>query len=114
MDAIFYLVDNGIKWRAMPADFPPWSTVYNHFAAWEKAGITQNLLDDLRDRVRLREGRTAEPSAAIVDSQSIKAVETVARSDRGYDAGNYQGPDVMPGRVDPPWLMAAWAACRPG
>jgi transposase len=87
VDAIFYLVDNGIKWRAMPADFPPWSTVYNHFAAWEKAGITQNLLDNLRDRVRLREGRTAEPTAAIIDSQSVKAAETVARSERGYDAG---------------------------
>jgi transposase len=87
VDAIFYLVDNGIKWRAMPADFPPWSTVYNHFAAWEKAGITQNLLDDLRDRVRLREGRTAEPTAAIIDSQSVKAAETVAQSNRGYDAG---------------------------
>jgi transposase len=87
VDAIFYLVDNGIKWRAMPADFPPWSTVYNYFAAWEKVGITQHLLDDLRDRVRLREGRAAEPTAAIIDSQSVKAAETVAQSYRGYDAG---------------------------
>ncbi|MFC4853002.1 IS5 family transposase [Actinophytocola glycyrrhizae] len=87
VDAIFYLVDNGIKWRALPADFPPWSTVYNYFAAWEKAGLTQNLLDSLRDRVRLREGRTAEPTAAIADSQSIKAAETVGRTSRGFDAG---------------------------
>jgi transposase len=87
VDAIFYLVDNGIKWRAMPADFPPWSTVYNYFARWEKAGITQSLLDSLRDRVRLREGRTAEPTAAIADSQSVKAAETVGRSSRGFDAG---------------------------
>jgi transposase len=61
VDAIFYLVDNGIKWRALPADFPPWSTVYNYFAAWEAAGITQQVLDDLRDRARLRAGRTAAP-----------------------------------------------------
>lgn len=87
VDAIFYVVDNGIKWRALPGDFPPWSTVYNYFAAWEAAGITQRVLDDLRDRVRLAEGRTAEPTAAIIDSQSVKAAETVARSSRGYDAG---------------------------
>jgi transposase len=87
VDAIFYLVDNGIKWRALPADFPPWSTVYNYFAAWEAAGITQQVLDDLRDRARLCAGRTAAPAAGIIDSQSVKAAETVARSSRGFDAG---------------------------
>jgi transposase len=87
VDAIFYVVDNGIKWRALPADYPPWSTVYNYFAAWEAAGVTQQVLDELRDRARLHEGRTAEPTAAIIDSQSVKAAETVARSSRGYDAG---------------------------
>jgi transposase len=87
VDAIFYLVDNGIKWRALPVDFPSWSTVYNYFAVWEAAGITQQALDGLRDRVRLREDRTAEPSAAIIDSQSVKAAETVGRPSRGYDAG---------------------------
>ena len=87
VDAIFYLVDNGVKWRALPVDFPPWSTVYNYFAAWEAAGITQDVLDALRDRVRLAEGRVAAPSAAIIDSQSVKAAETVARASRGFDAG---------------------------
>lgn len=87
VDAIFYLVDNGIKWRALPADFPPWSTVYNYFAAWEAAGVTQDLLDGLRDRARLAAGRTAEPTAVIIDSQSVKAAETVAQPSRGYDAG---------------------------
>jgi transposase len=87
VDAIFYVVDNGIKWRALPTDFPPWSTVYNYFAAWAAAGVTQQVLDALRDRVRLAEGRVAVPSAAIVDSQSVKAAETVGRGSRGYDAG---------------------------
>ena len=87
VDAIFYLVDNGIKWRALPVDFPSWSTVYNYFAAWEAAGVTQQVLDSLRERVRLCEGRTAEPSAAIIDSQSVKAAETVGAGSRGYDAG---------------------------
>jgi transposase len=53
VDAIFYLVDNGIKWRALPADLPPWSTVYKFFADWEAYGVTQLLLDMLRERARL-------------------------------------------------------------
>ncbi|MFD1045014.1 transposase, partial [Kibdelosporangium lantanae] len=64
VDAICYVVDNGIKWRALPADFPPWSTVYKRFTAWEKAGASQHLLDGLRDRARLSEGRSVAPSAA--------------------------------------------------
>ena len=87
VDAIFYLVDNGTKWRALPADFPPWSTVYNYFTTWEKAGVSQDVLDELRDRVRLREGRAAVPSAAIIDSASVKAAETVGKATRGFDAG---------------------------
>lgn len=51
VDAIFYVADNGVKWRALPVDFPPWSTVYNYFAAWEAAGGTGQVLDLLRDRV---------------------------------------------------------------
>jgi transposase len=87
VDAILYVVDNGIKWRALPADFPPWPTVYKRFSAWEKTGTTQRLLDGLRDRARLSAGRTAAPSAAIIDSQSVRAAETVSRATRGYDAG---------------------------
>jgi transposase len=87
VDTIFYVADNGIKWRALPVDFPPWSTVYNYFAAWAAAGVTQDVLDGLRDRVRLREGRAAAPSAAIIDSASVRAAETVGAASRGYDAG---------------------------
>lgn len=87
VDAIFYVADNGIKWRALPADFPPWSTVYNYFTAWEAAGVTQDVLDGLRDRIRLREGRAAAPSAAIIDSASVRAAATVGAASRGYDAG---------------------------
>jgi transposase len=87
VDAILYVVDNGIKWRALPADFPPWPTVYKRFAAWEKLGATQRLLDALRDRVRLAEGRVAAPSAAVMDSQSVRAAETVGRATRGWDGG---------------------------
>lgn len=87
VDAIFYTVDNGNKWRALPVDFPPWSTVYNYFATWEALGVTQDLLDVLRERVRLREHRALTPSAAVIDSASVKAAETVGAASRGYDAG---------------------------
>jgi transposase len=87
VDAIFYVVDNGIKWRALPADFPPWATVYKRFAAWEKAGASQRLLDALRDRARLADGRVAAPSAAVMDSQSVRAAPTVSRATRGWDGG---------------------------
>jgi transposase len=60
---------------------------YNYFAAWDAAGGTQDVLDGLRDRVRLSEGRTAAPSAAISDSASVKAAQTVGVASRGYDAG---------------------------
>ncbi|WP_197289873.1 IS5 family transposase [Saccharothrix sp. NRRL B-16348] len=87
VDANLYVVDNGIKWRALPADFPPWPTVYKRFAAWEKVGASQRLLDALRDRVRLAKGRVAAPSAAVMDSQSVRAAATVDRAIRGWDGG---------------------------
>ncbi|MER5503286.1 IS5 family transposase [Streptomyces sp. NPDC002466] len=87
MDAIRYVVDNGCKWRALPADFPPHATVYSFFVRWERAQAVDDLHDRLRDRLRRREGRDAEPSAAIVDSQSLRAAETVATTGRGWDAG---------------------------
>lgn len=87
MDAIFYVAATGCQWRALPADFPPWSTVYNFFATWQADGVTELLVGALRERVRLAEGRTASPTAAVIDSQSVKAAETVWRSSRGYDAG---------------------------
>jgi len=61
--------------------------------------------DDLRERIRLAAGREAAPTAAIVDSQSVKGSEMIARTRRGYDAGNHAGWVVMPG-----WLVRAGAA----
>lgn len=87
VDAIFYVVDNGIKWRALPADFPPYSTVFKYFTRWEAAGATELILDTLRIRVRLAEVRVAAPSAAIIDSASVRGAETVGADTRGYDAG---------------------------
>jgi putative transposase len=87
IDAIFYLTDNGIKWRAMPADFPPWRTVYGIFAAWARDRVTGRLVDDLRATARTAAGRQAEPSAGIIDSQSVpeSAEGIVPQSSSGFD-----------------------------
>ncbi|MEU1661718.1 IS5 family transposase [Streptomyces griseofuscus] len=84
IDAVRYLVDNGIKWRAMPADFPPWPRVYAFFARWRDTGLVTELHDRLREAVR---GHSTEPSAGVTDSQSVKADATVTFDSRGFDAG---------------------------
>jgi transposase len=87
VDAIRYLVKEGITWRAMPIDFPPWQSVYYYVAGWQQTGATAQMHDELREQVRIAAGRDPNPTAAIIDSQSVRAAETVARPDRGYDAG---------------------------
>ncbi|WP_425560891.1 IS5 family transposase, partial [Luedemannella helvata] len=87
VNAILYVVRTGCSWRQLPADFPPWQTVYWYFARWEKQGVTERMLGELRRRVRRGQGRNDEPSAGLIDSQSVKAADTVARASRGYDAG---------------------------
>jgi putative transposase len=87
VDGIRYLTHNGPVWRALPADFPPAWTIYSWAAKWQADGSTQTMHDHLRDRVRQIGGRKTAPTAAIIDSQSVKAAEEVARAGRGYDAG---------------------------
>lgn len=87
VDAIRYVVDNGCKWRALPTDFPPWQTVYGFFARWARAGVVQRIQDELCRIARMRAGRLPYPRAAVLDSQSVRAAETVGRRSRGYDAG---------------------------
>jgi transposase len=87
VDGIRYLTHNGPVSRALPADFPPAWTVYHWAAKWQADSSTQTMHDQLRDRVRQVTGRKTAPTAAIIDSQSVKAAEEVARAGRGYDAG---------------------------
>jgi transposase len=86
-DAIRYLTHNGPVWRALPADFPPAGTVYWWLDKWQADGSAERMHDDLRERVRAAAGRNPGPSAAVIDSQSVKGSEMIARSRRGYDAG---------------------------
>lgn len=87
LDAIFYLVRGGIAWRQLPAGFPPPTTVYDLFRRWAKAGVWHQIHDALRDLVRVYEGRDPLPTAAVIDSQSVRGADTVPRASRGYDAG---------------------------
>jgi transposase len=87
LDAIFYLVRGGIAWAALPHDFPPHQTVYGLFGRWARHGVWQQIHDALRDLVRLHDGRDPLPTAAIIDSQSVRGADTVPATTRGYDAG---------------------------
>ena len=87
VDAILYVVRTGCAWRQLPADFPPWQTVYWYFVRFEQAKATEKILPVVREQLRLQEGRNPEPSAGLIDSQSVKGADTVGRDTRGYDAG---------------------------
>ena len=87
VDAVRYLVRSGCAWRLLPRDFPPPGTVYWWFAKWTADGTLTRLHDVLRGQVRVRAGRTPTPTAAVVDSQSVRAADTVPRASRGWDAG---------------------------
>ena len=83
--AILYVDRAGCAWRYLPADFPPWQTVYGYFAAWRDDGTLTRLHDALRAQVRTAAGRNPEPTAAIIDSQSVRAADTVPKASRGWD-----------------------------
>ncbi|MFD6321755.1 IS5 family transposase [Streptomyces sp. NPDC058442] len=87
LDAIRYVVDNGVKWPALPADYPPWKAVHRFFTRWRKQGLIDELHDRLRTATRHAEGRDAEPTAGVIDSQSAKGTSTVAAATSGYDSG---------------------------
>ena len=85
VDAIRYVIHNGCVWRAVPADFPPWRTVYGLYQRWNATGATIALHDALRGQARRTAGRKTEPTAAVIDSQSVRAAATVPKATRGWD-----------------------------
>ena len=85
LDGIFYVLRAGCAWRMMPRDFGPWSTVYDVYRKWAKSGLWKQIHDTLRHLVRKAAGKLSQPSAAALDSQSVKMADQGGES--GFDAG---------------------------
>jgi transposase len=80
VNAILYVVRGGNQWRAMPHDLPPWQTAFSYFRIWRNDGTWERIHTALRERTRQHLGRQATPSAAILDSQSVKTSHRGARA----------------------------------
>ena len=79
INGILYLVRTGCSWRQLPHDFPPWGTVHWYYRSFRLDGTWPKIHDALRDKVRVADGRKKSPSAAIIDSQSVKTTEKGGR-----------------------------------
>jgi putative transposase len=85
LNAIFYILCSGCAWRMLPHDLPPWQTVYHYLRQWKGDGTWERMNQAFRTKLRIAAGREAEPSASVLDSQSVKT--TSVKGVRGYDAG---------------------------
>lgn len=75
INGVFYILKSGCDWRMLPHDFPPYQTVYEYFRNWKQDGTWKKIHDSLRGKVRKKAGKRAQPSAGIIDSQSVKTTK---------------------------------------
>jgi len=75
VNAMLYVLRSGCKWELLPHDFPPYKTVYDYYRQWRRRGLWEHINTALRERLRIQLGRDPQPSAAIIDSQSVKTTE---------------------------------------
>ncbi len=85
INAIFYVTDNGIKWRSLPKEYPSWETVYGYFKQWTTEGTIEKIHRKLRKINRVIAGKKPDETVSIIDSQTSKGTEEGQR--RGFDAG---------------------------
>ena len=85
-NGILYLLKTGCQWRMLPGDFPDWHMVYYYFSSWKRAGIIEVLQEALVEKTRLESGRREQPTAGIIDAQSVKST-LVSSESKGFDAG---------------------------
>jgi transposase len=105
-DAVFYLLRSGCPWRMLPREYPPWQTVYYHFWKWRRDGRLRRAHDRLREAVREAvresEGRKANPSAAVIDSQAVKGTPGSA----ALSAATTERSGFLEGNVTCSWTQA--------
>jgi putative transposase len=87
LNGIFYLLKTGCHWRSLPTDFPPWQTVYRFFIEWRKKLVWRKIQQHLYEMARRAEGRKPQPTAVVVDSQSVKTGKLARKASRGFDGG---------------------------
>jgi putative transposase len=105
LNAVFYILRSGCPWRLLPSEFPPWETVYFWFRRWRIDGTWERLNTGLRERLRIRLGRNAHPSAGIVDSQSAKTTGVGGEQREGTMAARR----CAEGSVTCSWTPRAWS-----